>query len=157
MDQPSSPDHSSRPTRIVVGVDGSAGADEALAWALEQAELSGAELEVVVAWDFVAKWAVGFNPEWAEDAEHIGADAVTMGDKAVKRVLGEKARPDWVTVRAEQGSPAFRLVERSRGAALLVVGARGRGGFSTLVLGSVSNACVHHAACPVVVVPTGST
>lgn len=143
--------------RIVVGVDGSSDAVAALRWAYDEASRKNAALEVVVAWDFIAKWAVGFNPAWPEDADHLRADAETVGDKAVNEVLGASPRPHWLTVHAIQGSPAFVLTERAREADLLVVGARGRGGFAKLRVGSVSNACVHHAACPIVVIPSGTS
>ena len=55
--------------------------------------------------------------------------------------------------RFEIGSAAVRLVEIARGADLLVVGSRGRGGFAGLLLGSVSQQCAHHAPCPIVIVP----
>jgi nucleotide-binding universal stress UspA family protein len=139
--------------RIVVGTDGSAGAQRALRWAFDQATLQGADLDLVIAWDFAARWATGFNPEWPQDADHLTSDAVTVADASVTALLGHRARPDWLHVHADQGPPALVLTERSRGADLLVVGSRGRGGFSRLLLGSVSSACVQHATCPVVVVP----
>ena len=145
-----------RRQRIVVGIDGSPGADAALRWAYDEASLRGADLEAVVAWDFIAKWAVGFNPEWPEDADHLAADATTVGDRAVNQLLGGAARPSWLTVHAVQGSPAYVLTEQARQADLLVVGARGRGGFAKLRLGSVSSACLHHATCPITVIPSGT-
>lgn len=142
--------------RVVVGIDASPASDEALRWAFEEAVRRDANLEVVIAWDFVAKWAVGFNPEWPEDADHLSADATTAADKAVDRLLAGEPRPNWLTVHAVRGTAALVLTEHARHADLLVVGSRGRGGFSKLLLGSVSNACVHHASCPIVVIPTGS-
>ena len=54
--------------------------------------------------------------------------------------------------RVVEGAPATVLVDESRQADLLVVGSRGHGGFAGLLLGSVSQQCAHHAACPVVIV-----
>ena len=62
------------------------------------------------------------------------------------------ARGITVERKLENGSPAYALIDASEGADLLVVGSRGHGGFTGLLLGSVSAACVHHAHCPVVVV-----
>lgn len=153
MTDPTPPARPADRPRIVVGTDGSPGAQTALRWAFDQAELQGADLDVVVAWDFAAKWATGFNPEWPQDADHLASDARTVAEASVTALLGDRARPDWLHVHAEQGPPALALTERARGAELLVVGSRGRGGFSKLLLGSVSTACVQHATCPVVVVP----
>jgi nucleotide-binding universal stress UspA family protein len=57
------------------------------------------------------------------------------------------------STKLEVGSPAYALIDAAKGAAMLVVGSRGHGGFMGLLLGSVSSACVHHAHCPIVVVP----
>jgi nucleotide-binding universal stress UspA family protein len=66
--------------------------------------------------------------------------------------LGD-ARPKSVSVRAVSGFPAKELIDASTDADLVVVGSRGAGGFARLMLGSVSSQVVHHAQCPVVVVP----
>jgi nucleotide-binding universal stress UspA family protein len=63
------------------------------------------------------------------------------------------SQPESVTVSAVNGFPAQALIDASKDSDLLVVGARGGGGFSVLMLGSVSNQVVHHSDCPVVVVP----
>jgi nucleotide-binding universal stress UspA family protein len=65
------------------------------------------------------------------------------------------SRPESVTVAAVSGFPAKTLIQAARDSDMLVVGSRGGGGFASLVLGSVSNQVVHHASCPVVVVPAG--
>ena len=156
MSNDASENATTRRLRIVVGIDGSPGADEALRWAFDEAVLRDANLEVVIAWDFNYKWAVGYNSEWPEDSDHLEHDAKAVADKAVNQLLGDRARPGWLTVHALEGTPAYMLTEHARHADLLVVGTRGRGGFAKLLLGSVSNACVHHAACPIVVIPSGS-
>ena len=84
-----------------------------------------------------------------ERAEGVAAEEVVR--KAEESVLGD--HPD-ICVRRTivEGTPATVLVEASSGADLLVVGSRGRGGFASLTLGSVSQSCIHHAPCPVLVV-----
>jgi nucleotide-binding universal stress UspA family protein len=139
--------------RIIVGVDGSPGANRALSWAFSEAEQRGADLEVVIAWDFPYKWAEGFNTEWGEDTDYFARAAGDEAGAAVDAVLEGKPRPAWLTVHSIEGPAAQVLTERAKGADALVVGTRGRGGFTKLLLGSVSNACVHHAPCPVCVIP----
>jgi len=138
-------------TRIVVGVDDSPGGRAALRWALREAELRGAELEVVNAWPL--PMAEGWNREWPADEAAFRQASTDLLQKLVAECSppdGGRVTPSLVPLRSE--GPAFGLIEYSEGADLLVVGSRGRGGFSSLLLGSVSVQCVHHARCTVVVV-----
>lgn len=143
-----------RNDRIVVAVDGSEGAEHALRWALAEAELRGVELEVVSVWEVPYAWAEGWNAAWAEDEAVLAERTAQETADFVDRVLDGKPRPPWVQVTALEGAPALCLLRHAEHAGLLVAGTRGRGGFSRLLLGSVSSALVHHAVCPVVVVPS---
>lgn len=128
---------------IVVGVDGSKGSTRALRWALDEGRLRGDAVRVVHA----------FHRETFEDNETLAQQAAAVLDEALSDA-GDK-RQD-VTVRTEairDRRPAHALVELSADADLLVVGSRGLGGFSGLLLGSVGQQVVHHARCPVVVIP----
>ncbi|MGH9230507.1 MAG: universal stress protein [Acidimicrobiales bacterium] len=134
---------------IVVGVDGSEHARRALRWAQRAAELHGHELRAVLAWGLFDQLHVGrggsFDPDYgpADAAAALTATiAETLGDDAVAAVRS-------VVV---CDLPARALLDAARGADLLVVGPRGRGGLRELMLGSVSQACLHHASCPVAIV-----
>jgi nucleotide-binding universal stress UspA family protein len=133
--------------RIVVGVDGSSSSLDALGWAAAQAELTGSTLEVVSTWDWPASlgWAVPVPDDF--DAS---ADAVRGLETALAVVQAEHPGLS-IEIRVVEGHPAPVLVEASRDAGLLVVGSRGRGAFAGMLLGSVSEHCVTHAHCPVVV------
>lgn len=135
--------------RIVVGVDGSEGARRALRWALDEARRWGASVEAVMAWDYLSQRhpaSAAFDPAYDQDA------AKAFLHEEVTSVAGPA--PD-VEVRslAVLDHPASALLVTAKGADLLVVGARGLGGFRGLLLGSVSQQCAEHARCPVVVVP----
>jgi nucleotide-binding universal stress UspA family protein len=139
---------------IVVGVDASQEAQAALRFAVAEAKLRGATLRAVHAWHFSQLAAAGIEGSYVgfnRELEERGRAAMATLDAT----LGE-VEADLVDVqlerRAAEGSPAALLVEESRGADLLVVGSRGLGGFAGLLLGSVSQQCAHHAACPVVIV-----
>ena len=139
---------------IVVGVDHSEAAKAALRFALEEAKLREATLRVVHAWQYGYIGATG--PEGAYPA--VGGDIKELRDGA-QTTLEETLReaiPETDTVEIErrvvEGRPAAVLVDESRGADLLVVGSRGHGGFTGLLLGSVSQQCAQHATCPVVIV-----
>jgi nucleotide-binding universal stress UspA family protein len=137
--------------RIVVGVDDSPGGRAALAWALSEAALRHAELEVVHAWSLPL--AEGWNTEWPADEAWFRERALDFLKKVVAECQsGDDAAVKPTLVPLECEGPAFGLLERCEGAELLVLGSRGRGGFKGLLLGSVSAQCVQHAACPVVVV-----
>ncbi len=134
-------------TTIVVGVDGSSSSVQALGWAARQAEITGAGLRVVTAWT----WPLlsGYAPP-PPDLD-IEKDARFVADSAIRQALGHEPKVP-VQVVVDEGSPAGVLLEQARDADLLVVGSRGHGAFTGMLLGSVSSHCVSHAACPVVVV-----
>lgn len=137
--------------RIVVGVDDSSGARAAVAWALREAGLRHATLDLVHAW--TPPWAEGFNTEWAADRAAFEKEAEAMMAAVAADAQVEAPSdiaPQLLVVAGE--APGRALVEESASANLLVVGSRGRGGVASATLGSVSTACVHHANCPVVVV-----
>jgi nucleotide-binding universal stress UspA family protein len=134
--------------RIVVGIDGSECSVAALQWAAQQAHLTGSTLAVVMSWEWPNSYGYGYilpdnyNPE---------SDAHKMLEDAIEKVRGafDGVQFDPVVV---EGHPAPALVEAARGADLLVVGSRGHGEFSGMLLGSVSEYCTHHVSCPITVV-----
>ncbi|PWF82821.1 universal stress protein [Kocuria rosea] len=139
---------SAHPFRIVVGVDGSAESLTALEWAITEARFRDGRLHLVTAWQYPAMAAGGM--EW------VLPDPDTYG-QASQRIQAEalqKVHVDDVDISTEvvQKPVAAALLDASADADLLVVGSRGRGGFTGLLLGSVSNQVVHHASCPVLVV-----
>lgn len=139
--------------KIVVGIDGSEAAKNALRWALEEARLRSAEIVAVHAWEA--------PPAMPEPGPAPGFDLVGIlpeveeaGERLVKAVVEEVVGDDSdVTVEpvAIQGPAASVLVEAARDADLLVVGSRGHGGFTALLLGSVSQQLAHHAPCPLLI------
>ena len=136
--------------RIVVGVDGSPQAAVALRWALDEARLRQATLEVVHAWLFPV---VGDVPGAAVDS--LARDLERAAGELLDHVVDDVAGSDpavKVDRRVLEGGAASVLVDVAADADLLVVGSRGRGGFAGLLLGSVAQQCVHHAPCPVVIV-----
>lgn len=141
--------------RIVVGVDGSDQSREALRFALRDAARRGAEVKVVGVFVRPEHWPrahwCSAPPALGEIAARIRAGAWRMVDDLVAEG-GDALKQVPVQVHARAGSPARALVAEARGADLLVVGCRGRGGFSRALLGSVSTQVVLHAACPVTVV-----
>jgi nucleotide-binding universal stress UspA family protein len=134
---------------IVVGVDGSDHSAAALRWATREADLRGHDLVAVLVWDlFNQHHADGthrFDPEYGEDQ----ADAALAA--AVVAALGAQAATT-VVRRVVCDLPAPGLLAAADHADLLVVGARGLGGFRGLLLGSVSQQCLHHARAPIAIV-----
>ncbi|HXV91707.1 MAG TPA: universal stress protein [Pseudonocardia sp.] len=133
---------------IVVGVDGSPTSEAAVAFAFEAAASRGVPLVAVHTWqDLYLDPAAAVVIDW---------QAVETEEKALlsERLAGWCTKYPDVEVRrlVQCDRPARVLVEQSRQAQLVVVGSRGRGGFRGLLLGSVSQALLHHSACPVAVV-----
>lgn len=137
---------------IVVGVDASDHARRALEWAFAEAELRGAELELVHAY---ARPEPIYYPgimvtDLPSDVELQDAAREVVAE-AVAKIVPRPDVPYSVTVQA--GAPAEVLCGRGNDADLVVVGARGLGGFRGLLLGSVSHQVVTHSPVPVVIVP----
>jgi nucleotide-binding universal stress UspA family protein len=132
--------------RIVVGIDGSPSSIAALDWAANQAELTGAALEVLMTWEW--PYGYGWSPVPndycpAQDTEKLLASTLTHTREAHPGV--------YIVPTVVEGHPAPLLVKASNGADLLVVGSRGHGEFTGMLLGSVSEHCVTNAHCPVLV------
>jgi nucleotide-binding universal stress UspA family protein len=130
---------------VLVAVDGSSDSDKALEWAQDYAGAMHADLTLITAW----RWPSSYGSPVSWDGWQPEEDAQNVADKAA---AGLTLPADRVHVVVEQGIAADVLVRHSHAAALLVVGSRGHGGLVGAVIGSTSAHCVHHAACPIVVV-----
>ena len=134
--------------RIVVGVDASTESEDALRWAARYAEMVSGSLDVVHAWELKNELA------WLEPVPPP-VNPTEIAREAMSAMLYRVLGPDWSskgTMAIIEGHPAKVLVNRARGAALLVLGSRGLGGFDGLLIGSVSGTCAMHATCSVIIV-----
>ncbi len=145
MNSPSEPGAS--PRRIVAAVDGSPTSRLALRRADEEARAHSGQLEVLHAWNFLEQ-----PVESPFDAHFDAAAAESELRALLEEELGGRAGD--ATVNLVNDLPARAILEAAEGAWLVVVGSRGLGGFKGLLLGSVSQQVVHHATCPVLVVPS---
>lgn len=137
----------------MVGVDGSAGARAALEYALEEAERRHALLRVVCAVAVPEYWAASYGTYVPPPPADIVAEAQTASQNWVAEVVAERGMTGLpISVEAREGRPGEVLVQAAEGADLLVVGHRGRGSVTSVLLGSVGLYCVLHASCPVTVV-----
>ena len=131
---------------IVIGVDGSAAALKAVAWGVAEARFRGVPVHLMHSWSF--------------PAATVGADGLPHADiqAAAEKVLSDalaSVDTDGLEVTTEicPDLPAQALVRASEGAEMVVVASRGVGGFAGLHIGSTADQVVHHAKCPVVVIP----
>lgn len=134
--------------RVVVGVDGSQSSQAALRWAVKHAGLVGGVVDAVCAWELPGMHG------WSAPAVDTDFDeelARRQFTDEIHAVLGDRP-PVKVREHLTRGNPAQVLLAAADGAEALVVGSRGRGGFRSLLLGSVGQQCATHATCPVVIV-----
>jgi nucleotide-binding universal stress UspA family protein len=137
--------------RIIVGVDGSEYACAALRWAEREARLRGYELIAVLAWGLFDQLHAGGGSSF--DPDYGPSDAAAALATVVEDTLGSEAAAA-AELLVVCDLPARALLEVAQRAELLVVGPRGRGALRELVLGSVTQTCLHHAPCPLAVVRT---
>lgn len=136
---------------IVVGTDGSPHAERALEFAAEEARRRDAVVHVVTAWHVpAAVYRPGFAPMVNPSLEESTRQAAE--DVAARAVESLRARGLEAETRVCHAQAADALVQEAEGADLLIVGSRGHGGFSGLMLGSVGQQCAQHAPCPTVIV-----
>jgi nucleotide-binding universal stress UspA family protein len=133
---------------LVVGFDRSAGARAALRWAVDDARTTGAKVRVVHGWNV----AIGDPFGVAADGSLVG-DPTAVIEAAVAEAVADMGTIPPISVEVVPLHPAHALLSSAEGAGALVVGSRGHGGFVGLLLGSVGQACLHHAPCPMVIVP----
>jgi nucleotide-binding universal stress UspA family protein len=138
--------------RIVVGVDGSPSSRAALRWAVRQAKFTGGTVDAVIAWQIqVMLQNYSWAPIYMEEAGDFAEDARKRIDAVISAEIGP-ADSRLVRSQIVHGHPAQVLLDAAADADLLVVGRHGHGGFAEALLGSVSQHCVHHAHCPVLIV-----
>jgi nucleotide-binding universal stress UspA family protein len=131
--------------RIVVGVDGSEQGNIALRWAGEEAKIHAGEIVAVFAWQLPFIGMPG-----AFDRQEMETSCKAFLGEAVNAAFPAPEVP--ISKYVVEGDVSASLIEAAKGADMLVLGSRGRGGFAGLKLGSVSQECVQHAACPVVII-----
>jgi nucleotide-binding universal stress UspA family protein len=139
--------------RIVVGIEGSPGSRAALRWAIDEARVRNAVLDVVTA------YLPTYVPA-APDFGYVPLDPIDLVEEVRKMqddvVESARATTDVAGIEIRQqlgrGRAADTLIAAADGASMLVVGNRGRGGFRGMLLGSVSQQIAQHATCPVVIV-----
>jgi nucleotide-binding universal stress UspA family protein len=156
-------DAAERQAVVVVGVDGSAGAGQALRWAVAEARLRGTPLRVVHAWESGYTGMAGGGPAFlggtvdsvpSASLSDVHSIAEGVLERAIAEIVADAAGLV-IERQVVEGPAAEVLIGAVRERDLLVVGSRGHGGVADLLLGSVSQKCAHEAPCPVVIVRTG--
>ena len=138
---------------IIVGVDGSGHSQRALECAMREAAVRQVPLTVITVSEAVRGYYSGMAvyPDDAVRTEEARQLAQAETDKVLARLDGP--RPAAVTVKAVHGFPVEELINAGKDADMIVVGSRGAGGFTRLMMGSVAGQVVQHAYCPVLIVP----
>ena len=138
---------------IVVGVDGSGHSQRALEWAMHEAAVRHLPLSVLTVHPAIVGYFGGVvtSPQDLELTEQARAAVTAETDKVLAGLDGP--HPESVTVSAVHGFPVQELVNASKEADMVVLGSRGMGGFTRLLLGSTASQVVQHAHCPVTIVP----
>ena len=138
---------------IIVGVDGSGHSQRALEWAMKEAAIRHTPLTVLTVNEAIRGYytSVVVFPDDPIRTKEAQKAAQAEAEQVLAGLDGP--HPESVTVKAVTGFPVEELVNAGRDADIIVLGSRGAGGFSRLLLGSTASQVVQHAHCPVVIVP----
>ena len=135
---------------IVVGVDGSDGGQRALDWAVREADARGGAVQAVTAWSWDG---LEFGPVTATNPTEAKERATRLLDDEIRALVARHGSHVPVAAEVIEGSPGETLARAAGSADLLVLGSHGHSRVRHTVLGSVSEACIRKAICPVVVIP----
>jgi nucleotide-binding universal stress UspA family protein len=140
-------------TGIIVGVDGSGHSRRALEWAMHEAALRHLPLSIITVHPAIVGYYGGVvtSPQDLELTEQARAAVQAEADKVLAGLDGP--HPESVTVNSVHGFPVEELVNASKDADIIVLGSRGVGGFTRMLLGSTAGQVVQHAHCPVLIIP----
>ena len=138
---------------IIVGVDGSGHSQRALEWAMKEAAIRRVPLTVLTVHEAIRGYysRIVVYPDDPIRTEEARQAAQAETDKVLAGLDGP--RPDSVTVTAVHGFPVEELINAGKDADMIVLGSRGAGGFTRLMMGSVAGQVAQHAHCPVLLVP----
>ena len=138
---------------IIVGVDGSGHSQRALGWAMHEAAIRHVPLTVLTVREAVRGYYsdMAIYPNDPARTEEARTAAQAETDKVLAGLDGP--RPESVTVKAAHGFPVEELINAGKDADMIVLGSRGAGGFTRLMMGSVAGQVAQHAYCPVLLVP----
>ena len=138
---------------IIVGVDGSGHSQRALEWAMKEAAIRHAPLTILTVHPAIVGYFGGVVTTAAdlELTEQTQAAVKVEADRVLAALSGP--HPESVTVKAVHGFPVEELVSASKDADIVVLGSRGMGGFSRMLMGSTAGLVVQHAYCPVLIIP----
>lgn len=139
---------------IIVGVDGSGHSQRALEWAMKEAAIRHTPLTVLTVHEAIRGYYTSSVAVFPDDPARTEEAQKAAQDEADQVLAGlDGPRPESVTVRAVHGFAVEELVSAGRDADMIVLGSRGAGGFSRLLMGSTASQVVQHARCPVLIVP----
>jgi nucleotide-binding universal stress UspA family protein len=138
---------------IIVGVDGSGHSQRALEWAMKEAAIRQVPLTVLTVHEAIRGYFSGMAvyPDDPARTEEARKAAQAETDEVLAKLDGP--HPDSVTVRAVHGFPVEELINAGKDADMIVLGSRGAGGFTRLMMGSTADQVARHAHCPVLIVP----
>ena len=138
---------------IIVGVDGSGHSQRALECAMKEAAIRNVPLTVLTVHEAIRGYYghMAMYPDDPDRTEEARKAAQAETDEVLAGLAGP--RPDSVTVKAVHGFPVEELLNAGKDADMIVLGSRGAGGFTRLMMGSVAGQVAQHAHCPVLIVP----
>ena len=138
---------------IIVGVDGSGHSQRALEWAMKEAAMRHTTLTVLTVHEAIRGYYSGIAVYPDDPARTVEAQKAAQAETDEVLAKLDGSHPESVTVKAVHGFPVEELINAGQDADMIVLGSRGAGGFTRLLMGSTAGQVAQHARCPVLIVP----